>query len=434
MEQKKKIKIAITALSVLLILSLLGLGITFMYNKQTSQTAATISVPDNLITTFENTTQPERDEGENTDESITNSENKTETNKATNIELSNKQPMKNTQFTVRNMLPGDVETKYFRICISYHDSITVHYKANVHRGYEKFGEVLKVRVKLLNTKEIMYDGLMRDMPESLNYQLSSQSITTDELYYEITAYLDNNVGNEYQNKDLIADFKWSVEEIDNLVVPANTGDNSNMLLWTLLVAASGFMLILLLFVKRRKKMSNFKTANKLTGGIIMIIILSLCLSVTTFALVYASVSLENNLFHSGEVEINLNDGKPVIQEHEFLFEPGMTVKKDFFIENKSTLDVYYKLYLDNVVGGLKDVLNVTIKDGEKVLYSGSASQLSRQNVVAVNDTLKINQRKMLTIYFHFPESAGNEAQNLDLSFNLYGEATQTKNNPNKLFD
>ena len=83
-------------------------------------------------------------------------------------------------------------------------------------------------------------------------------------------------------------------------------------------------------------MTKTKTTKKLTGGIVTIIVLAVCLCVTTVALVRATVSVDNNLFHTGSVKINLNDGKPVIQEHEFLFEPGMTVKKDFFIENEST--------------------------------------------------------------------------------------------------
>lgn len=181
-------------------------------------------------------------------------------------------------------------------------------------------------------------------------------------------------------------------------------------------------------------MSETKTAKRLTGGIIAIIVLVVCLCITTFALGYASVSVENNLFRTGEIKINLNDGKPVIREHEFLFEPGMTVVKDFFIENDSTWDVYYRLYLDNVSGGLSDVLTVTIYDGEKSLYSGTANELTRQNVVAADDTLKIGQRRNLTVVFHYLETAGNDTQSLDLTFTLCAEATQTKNNPNKLFN
>ena len=180
-------------------------------------------------------------------------------------------------------------------------------------------------------------------------------------------------------------------------------------------------------------MAETKTAKKLTGGIITIIILAVCLCITTFALVYATVTVENNLFRTGQVSINLNDGKPVIQEHEFLFEPGMTVKKDFFVENDSTWDVYYRLYLENVSGGLADVLDVTIRDGEKILYSGTANELTAQDMAAADDTLKIGQRRELTVVFHYPENAGNDTQDLDLTFTLCAEATQTKNNPNKLF-
>lgn len=173
---------------------------------------------------------------------------------------------------------------------------------------------------------------------------------------------------------------------------------------------------------------------KLTRGIITAIILAVCLCITTFALVWETVSVENNLFHTGTVKINLNDGKPVIEEHEFLFEPGMTVKKDFFIENQSTWDVYYKLYFDNVNGGLADVLQITVKDGEKTLYQGTAENLKRKAVAAADDVLKIGERRELTVYFHFPKEAGNSAQSQTLTFDICADAVQTKNNPDKLFD
>ena len=179
---------------------------------------------------------------------------------------------------------------------------------------------------------------------------------------------------------------------------------------------------------------NNKTAKKLTGSIISVVILALCLCTTTFALVWATVSVDNNLFHTGTVKINLNDGKPVIEEHEFLFEPGMTVKKNFFIENQSTWDVYFKLYFNNVKGGLADVLEITVKYGERILYQGTVSELNRTDVGAADDILRLNERRELTIYFYFPEETVNSAQNLTLTFDMCSDAVQTKNNPNKLFD
>lgn len=181
-------------------------------------------------------------------------------------------------------------------------------------------------------------------------------------------------------------------------------------------------------------MTESRTAKKITGGIIAIIILSVCLIVTTAALVYSSVAVENNYFRTGEVKLNLNDGEPIISEHEFLFEPGMMVKKDFFIRNESTWDVYYRIYFDNISGGLADVLDVTIKNGETVLYSGKPSELVRSSVPAAEDKLAVGERRELTVYFYFPKEAGNEAQISDFEFTVCAEATQTKNNPDKKFD
>ena len=91
------------------------------------------------------------------------------------------------------------------------------------------------------------------------------------------------------------------------------------------------------------------TVKKLTGSIVTVVLLAICLCITTAALVWSIVSVENNLFHTGTVKINLNDGKPIIEEHEFVFGPGMTVQKRFFIENQSTCDIYYKLYFNTNV-------------------------------------------------------------------------------------
>lgn len=196
-------------------------------------------------------------------------------------------------------------------------------------------------------------------------------------------------------------------------------------------------------------MTKTKTARKLTAGILAIIVLSICLCITTFALIYANVKIENNLFETGTVKINLNDGKAVITDADgFLFEPGMTVKKDFFVENESTWDVYYRIYFDEVSGGLSDILEITIKDEETVLWQGTAKELTRDNVSAAENALKTKGsrslteeealaagvRKDLQIYFYYPPDSGNDGQNMALTFNLCAEATQTKNNEGKEFN
>lgn len=123
--------------------------------------------------------------------------------------------------------------------------------ADIRDGYEKLSEVLKCRVVLLTTGQTQYDGLMRDMPESLAYSLSTQEATVSELYYQITVYLDTSVGNEYQNKNLVADFLWWVQETGNLGPSPQTGDRFSIWLYIGLASVSLFMILLL--KKRRKE-------------------------------------------------------------------------------------------------------------------------------------------------------------------------------------
>lgn len=175
---------------------------------------------------------------------------------------------------------------------------------------------------------------------------------------------------------------------------------------------------------------------KLNISIATLVVLFLCLCVTAFALAYAMLRVDNNVFETGEIDIDLNGGKPVIEADEFLFEPGMTVEKSFYIENNGTWAVYYKLYFSNVKGDLGDVLDVTIKntDDDNVLLQGKLSKLNRHNVPVAEDELQVGERRDMTIIFHFPEDAKNTAQSDNVSFALSALAVQTKNNDGKEFE
>ena len=252
MEQKKKTKIIIIILAVLLGLSLLVLAGTLIRARLTDSDPGAVTVPDNLITPEEDTeAEDTRTPGSGTSSAPAPTQSAAAAQKAATIALYNKHPEDNTPFAVGNMFPGDSETKYFCVQVSYHDKVTVHYKAVVRPGYEKLAQVLQVRVKLLNTGETLYDGGIAAMPQSLTHKLASESSVTQELYYEITAYLDTSVGNAYQNQDLIADFKWWVEETGSLDSP-ETGDASQSLLWAVAGVCSGGLLLLLVLRKRKE--------------------------------------------------------------------------------------------------------------------------------------------------------------------------------------
>lgn len=128
------------------------------------------------------------------------------------LELYRNHPDDNTPFDVKNMFPGDEISKTYCVKVSYTGTMTVHFVADIRDGYEKLAEVLECSVSLRRgsseESELLYSGLMRDMPESVDVTVSNRGRVTEKLFYDITVSLDTSVGNDYQNKMLIADFIW----------------------------------------------------------------------------------------------------------------------------------------------------------------------------------------------------------------------------------
>lgn len=282
-EQKNKLKIIIIVLAVLLALSVAGLATVLLYNHFAPSEPAFAELPGNIITpdaedpvveppppanetqggeenrgtvppsapapSSEPTSATEAPSGSNSTKPSGAAS--TSGTKVNALVLHNRNPGDNVPFQVTNMFPGDAETRNYCVKVSYKGDIVVRYHADIRKGYEKLAEVLKVRIYMPDADELLYDGLMRDMPKSLNHPLYTNASTQNELYYEITAYLDTSVGNEYMEKALIADFRWWVEETNNLDSPV-TGDTSNVRLWIYLAAGSLALLLILLAVRRRE--------------------------------------------------------------------------------------------------------------------------------------------------------------------------------------
>lgn len=262
MEQNKrnKTKIVITVLAVLLVLSLIALAGTLIYNRLSVNTDATVTVLDNIITPetdednsdTSDTSESESNGGNGGTSSAVTSDNTNDV-KAGAISLYKKHLQDNTLFSIENMFPGDSETKYYRVRVSYHDKITVHFNAQTREGQESASEVMGVKVKLVTSGETLYEGLMQDMPQSLTYTMTSAESTTAEIYYEITAYLDTSAGNEYQNKEILLDFLWWADETGNLDDPPQTGDTSSIVIWSVTATVSALVLLLLLIFRRKKE-------------------------------------------------------------------------------------------------------------------------------------------------------------------------------------
>lgn len=280
--KSNRMKVVIIVLSILLAISLTALGAVLIYRYFQSEKTVSVVVPDNYITdvlesSSETDDSSQRDDGSSETEKIAESdrEESRETTdpdnssdaidsgsdtipaaapfevKAISIVLSSRNDEDNVPFRVDNMFPGDRNNRYYQVSVSHKASVQVRFHAEVRPGYEKLAEVLKCRVTLVG-QQALYDGLMSEMPESVIHTLYTNKETTSTLLYEITAYLDTSVGNDYQEKDLIADFRWWVEDRENLI-PPQTGDDSHIVLWGVIAIGSFMSILILLFTGRWKK-------------------------------------------------------------------------------------------------------------------------------------------------------------------------------------
>lgn len=183
-------------------------------------------------------------------------------------------------------------------------------------------------------------------------------------------------------------------------------------------------------------MNEQSLKKKLNMMIVTIVLLVCGLTITSFALATSIAQIRNNRFAmSMGVQLAINDGDPVIDVKDVLYEPGGTYKTEFPIANLGSFDVWYRVYFTEVDGALKDHIIVTVKEAEsgKVLCNGKMSELSANKVEV--GMLEAGQEKALSIEFHFPSDSGNDAQGQTVSFKITANAIQKPNNPdpNKAF-
>ncbi len=127
----------------------------------------------------------------------------------------------NVPFYVTNMFPGDSVSKEFSIQVPNHNEpLQVFFHADIRLGYEKLAEVLKCRIELVDGNALLYEGLMRDMPNSVTVEMQPGVNRID---FRITAFLTTDVGNPYQNQTLIADFRWWYLEPSVPITPVEPG-------------------------------------------------------------------------------------------------------------------------------------------------------------------------------------------------------------------
>lgn len=257
-----RLKMIIIILSILLVLGVAGLAARYIYLAYFAPTQATVTVPDNLIGEEESSAIPSEpsavssDETSPTDSSVqpagATSHPAMDKSQARKLKLHQGKPGDNEKFEVRNMFPGDTETKYFCIKAYHNADITLFFRADVTEQTKSLGDVLHIKVTHLDTGKVLCDDLFSEIDGQEFSELLKKNVADETTaYYQIDVSLDTAVGNEYQAALLKADFEWYVKDEGGLSAP-QTGDTTNLTLWIVLALASLLLMFLLLMTRRKE--------------------------------------------------------------------------------------------------------------------------------------------------------------------------------------
>ncbi len=171
------------------------------------------------------------------------------------------------------------------------------------------------------------------------------------------------------------------------------------------------------------KNSNERTTKRLYFYVAVLVAIFACLFAISFAVSWSSTTATAAVYSSSNAveNIDINGGKPVIGEDEFILEPGMNISKDFYIANNGEAPAYYGF--TEVSGNLSGIIDVTLVSDGNAVFSGKAEKLDDIEGF-MNDIIPAGCRKNFVITFSYPESAGNKTQNQELNFTLYSDFTE----------
>jgi len=180
-------------------------------------------------------------------------------------------------------------------------------------------------------------------------------------------------------------------------------------------------------------MTVLRTKTKIALNIAAILLLFAMLAATVAALFTGTIAVRNNLFAAGNVKIVLNNGQRIFDGSDINKEPGNEIEKPLTIQNLSSGDVWYRIYLTNVSGALKDALVFRIYDGTTLVKTVTAADFGETNPLISEEPLAPDAIKTYRVVADFNECAGNAYENQDIHFDMTAVAVQSKNNPDRDF-
>lgn len=333
----------------------------------------------------------------------------------------------NEPFSLSGMLPGDEEAIDVAVDVRHECPLRVHFKIDPVECDSPLSGALMLRIEDAATGAVVCEGaldqLTKAAPVAIEVPESETGVTR--LSWRVVAKLPPSAGNENQSARCVVDLHWFVQGDDqaSLAPLPKTGDPLLPILVVLAVVAGVAVIVWRFGRARRGKVLACAVALAVSVGAV---------GAFAWAAFGAHAKLPFNLFETGTVSIELNEGRPVFSDGVPL-EAGRTATEEFTVSNTGTADVRYRIYLADVTGDLAASLEFTIRRGDDVLFCGSAAELERVDACVSDAVLAPGHVDVLTASVRLLPAAVGDGRGQSASFDLCAQATQVKNNEGGAF-
>lgn len=321
-------------------------------------------------------------------------------------------------FEESNVTPGDTLTQTFRVYTSFFSKVTLRMGVTIHAGEEGLANQLVFRIRQEGAEEILYEAPASQLQDQeAAVRIANIFGPTEQRTYCAEIYVPAEMGNEYQSIDFRAEFYWEIDEDADAIT-------YGVALLSVLIGA-----VVILLSWRSKKLAKKKKI-LITSAVVILALLATLICSTVFSV--NNRTLKNLRLSQGSLQIDLNGGEPVLGS-DILFEPGMTIRKDFTLENKGTADCFYKIYFTELPEEIAEKITVTILDGTQTIISSTMLDMTKETAYVINDNLMGGEKEVFTLCLEISDKIENIEQSSEYTLDMFIEAVQRDNNADANF-
>lgn len=122
---------------------------------------------------------------------------------------------KEWKMEVSNMLPGDSITKYYEVELKQTDNVVLCFRADIVNSTNSLENALDIKVENRDTSKVVCNGKLADVAgQTYEEEILKENNEDEKQMYKITVSMDTSVGNEYQKSSLTMNFEWALRTVE----------------------------------------------------------------------------------------------------------------------------------------------------------------------------------------------------------------------------